>query len=240
MGKCIDCGKKLSLKKYIRCNPCRGKFSPKVIKNIASKKFGKLTVIKQVGFNKWRNALWLVKHSCGHESIKSQGKIVKGKNIISCPVCNQHRLGHTRFYDIWGKMLKRCNKENCATYKYYGGRGIKVLWKSFIEFKNDMYKSYLEHSENFGEKQTTIDRIDVNGNYELSNCHWATQKEQARNMRSNKIIEFNGLKLCLSEWTERLKFKTGVIQSRLKHNWPIERALTELPYCGKNQFSKRT
>ena len=161
------------------------------------------------------------------------GRIVKSSGT--------HGMRQTRFYDIWHKILKRCNKQSCDKYKYYGGRGIKVLWNSFAEFRDDMYESYLEHSRKFGEKNTTIDRIDNNGSYCKENCRWATWKEQFRNRSDNRMITFDGISLCLQDWANKLGFKREVIATRIdRYKWPIERALTEIPYRGKNQFSKRT
>lgn len=88
-----------------------------------------------------------------------------------------------RFNYIFLGMKRRCTDIKSSNYKYYGERGIKVEWKSYQEFKDDMYKSYKEHAKLFGEKQTTIDRIDVNGNYCKKNCRWATWKEQSGNKR---------------------------------------------------------
>ena len=75
----------------------------------------------------------------------------------------------------------RCNNPKNHKYPRYGGRGIKFLWNSFEEFRDDMHESYLEHVKKFG-KNTSIERIDVNGHYCKGNCRWATAKEQSENL----------------------------------------------------------
>ena len=97
----------------------------------------------------------------------------------------RHGMFGTRLYNIWRSMKQRCYCPNHLYYKYYGGKGISVCnkWLVFACYKNDMYESYLEHVEAFGEKDTTMDRIDSNGNYELSNVSWSTRKEQANNRK---------------------------------------------------------
>lgn len=85
-------------------------------------------------------------------------------------------------------MRSRTRSETNRVYKYYGGRGIKLCtrWEEFENFKLDMYQSYLLHQRVFGSKNTSIDRIDVDGNYEFPNCRWATRQEQMANRRITK------------------------------------------------------
>lgn len=96
-----------------------------------------------------------------------------------------------RFYRIWGDMKTRCNNSNCKKYYLYGGRGIKVCdeWSKYDNFKKDMYISYNEHILKFGEKETTLDRINPDEGYKLNNCRWATNKEQRINIRNKQIYE---------------------------------------------------
>ena len=93
----------------------------------------------------------------------------------------KHGLYGTQFYRIYYRILERCNDSRHPRFKYYGGKGVKVSWQNFIQFRDDMYESYRKHVEKFGEKNTSIDRIDGSGGYNKENCRWATYKVQNNN-----------------------------------------------------------
>ncbi len=162
-------------------------------KDITGQKFNKLTTIKRVGTNSWGGTMWLFRCDCGNEVTRLKYEIVNGK-IKSCGCVRKimhengsfrktHNMSRTRFYRIWYAMQNRCNNTCHKQHKNYGGRGISVLWESFVEFKHDMYSSYLNHCALHGEKRTTIDRVDNDGNYCKENCRWASYKKQGANRR---------------------------------------------------------
>jgi hypothetical protein len=128
-------------------------------------------------------------------------------------------MSNSREYKIWADMHKRCENPNQKTFNYYGGRGIKVCerWNDFRNFYLDMGKC----PESF-----TLDRLDCDGDYEPSNCRWASMKEQSRNRRSNHMITFNGKTQCLTAWAEETGITRGALKQRIKRNWSIEKALT--------------
>lgn len=100
----------------------------------------------------------------------------------------RHGMSYTNFYKVWSNMISRCNNPKVPCYPLYGGRGIRVCsrWELFDNFKEDMYKLYLIHRIRYGKEDTTIDRIDNEGNYTPKNCRWNTKSEQQRNKRPHK------------------------------------------------------
>ena len=139
-----------------------------------------------------------------------------------------HGMKRTRFYKIWTGMKTRCYNKNKHNYHRYGGRGIKVSvgWQGFLKFKEDMYEDYLKHCEEFGEKDTQIDRVNGDGNYELGNCKWSTREEQNNNRVDSRFITFKGERKTIAEWARVVGLNRMTIWSRLKYGWSVERALT--------------
>ena len=162
------------------------------MKDLKGKKFNYLTVIKFVGI-KNKNYCWLCQCDCGKQVIVNAGNLKSGHSK-SCGCYNikraietntTHNMCFTKFYKKWRGMIYRCTNKNGKRYMDWGGRGITFdkKWKTFINFKKDMHQSYVKHYKKYGSKNTTLDRIDNNGNYELSNCKWSTIKEQCNNKR---------------------------------------------------------
>lgn len=138
------------------------------------------------GRNSAGNVMWMCECSCGTKKVVNGSMLIKGRSK-SCgcdkSAVTTHGMSGTKFYNKWASMLGRCYNESQERYPRYGGRGITVCerWKDFMNFYEDLYESYVSHSEIYGEKNTSLDRIDNDGNYEPSNVRWATLEEQARN-----------------------------------------------------------
>lgn len=197
---------------------------PKVV-DITNKRFERLVALECVGKDKYGALLWKCKCDCGNIII-AKGTSLRMGHTQSCGcLCversTKHGMRSTRFYRIYIGIINRCNRIIDKSYPTYGGRGIKCLWSTFEEFGDDMYESYLKHCEEFGEKDTTIDRIDVNGNYCKENCHWATVIEQANNRRNNHLVEVDGEVLTVPEAARKYNINYNTIKTRLRRGKDI-------------------
>lgn len=179
-------------------------------KDIVGQKFNRLLVLSIFGKDKKSRKIIQCKCDCGtifnvseysvkNGFTKSCGCLTKEKASITH---KKHGITHSRFYNVWCGIKDRCLNEKNEHHKDYGGRGITVCdrWlDNFLNFKEDMYESYLEHVKEHGEKQTTIDRTNNNLGYTKENCRWATYKEQNNNRRDKKTqlnfiaIDTNGI-----------------------------------------------
>ncbi len=172
--------------------------------DLTGQKFNKLKVIEFAeirlsGKTKIKKSFWKCICECGNTKIvcgadlksghtKSCG-CLKNEHILSLPR-KIHGMYNTNFYSVWGEMKTRCNNNKHKSYKNYGGRGIKVSkeWHTFENFRDDMYSIYLKHIEDFGRKNTSIERLNNDGNYCKSNCTFATRAEQNKNKRNIIVI----------------------------------------------------
>jgi hypothetical protein len=137
-----------------------------------------------------------------------------------------HGLRWTRLYNIWTQMKQRCTNQNLDHYERYGGRGISVCqeWmESFEIFKkwsiNNGYLDWL-----------SLDRIDVDGNYEPENCKWSTEVEQQRNKRNNHFLTINGETKTIAEWAEISGLQYKTLQRRIYTGCKEENLLAPIGY----------
>lgn len=145
---------------------------------------------------------------------------IKGANAGNKHYRFIHGETKTRLHKIWDCMHERCERVKHPHYDAYGGRGINVCeeWKEYLPFA--------EWARNNGyTDELTIDRIDVNGNYEPNNCRWITMKEQHSNKRSNRIIEYRGQKYTLTQLAEKSGIKKTTLKERINLGWSIEDAV---------------
>lgn len=203
--------------------------------NIKGNKYNNLTVIEIVGKAKNNEKLCRCKCDCGKETIVRQSKIISGKTkSYGCykikKITERNKLrtiypndNKTRLYRIWRAMKSRTTYKSQTQYKDYGGRGI-VICK---EWKEDFYKFKEWALDNGYYDELTIDRIDVNGNYEPNNCRWITKSEQNNNQRNNVIIEYKNQKMNVAQWAKKLNIKANTLYQRIYRNYSVEKILKE-------------
>lgn len=201
------------------------------IDDMIGKKFGRLLVMGKAPTKYTPNGsartMLICLCDCGTVKQIYSGSIANGFTI-SCGCYRRekspyngttHGRSKTRIYNIWKGMNKRCRGKNPD----YGGRGIKVCneWQDSFQIFFDwaMANGYTD--------ELSIDRIDVNGNYEPSNCRWATREEQQNNKRDNVRVEFGGKVLTLSEWAQLHNINRSTLLNRINRGWEFERAITE-------------
>lgn len=202
--------------------------------DLIGQRFTRLVVVSMSGKNKNGSTVWLCECDCGNKKNVVGNRLIGG-NTKSCGCYNRdltierNKRGRkypegdagSPLYSSWNKMIQRCYKKNTKDSKDYGDRGITVCdeWRdNFLAFK--------EWALNNGyEKDLSIDRIDVNGNYEPSNCRWADDITQANNKRNNRRITINGITKTLQEWSRISGLGHKTIRYRVENNWPDDKIL---------------
>lgn len=194
---------------------------------LIGKKLGLLTVVKNIG---------LVDHVQRWECVCDCGKIVnrrteafkKNTEGMSCGctynarllgVAVKHGMHKTKEYRTWHGMKQRCYNEKNDGFFLYGGRGIKIheSWvNDFMQFVKDMGPP--------PDADSSVDRIDPNGNYEPSNCRWATKTEQSNNTRRNKFLVVDGVTDTLANHARKYGINVKTANRRLFKGWSIDDA----------------
>jgi len=208
--------------------------------DITRQKFGKLTAINLHHIkktNKGTRHYWLCRCECGNEVIVRKDHLTSYK-VRSCGCLNKEQLNSIRhltvkhnhrkhrLYHIWISLKGRCYNKSNTKYKNYGERGVRVCdeWiNNFAAFYDWSIENGYDENAKYGE--CTIERIDVNGNYEPSNCKWANEQEQANNRTTNCNITYNNETHTLAEWARIAKIKYATLYMRYKRGWSFEKCL---------------
>ena len=206
----------------------------KNIKDYSNKKYGKL-IVKYAFRDKLKNkTMAFCECECGKTKIISMGNLQSGKTKSCGCGHKKHHQTNTRLYNIWKGIKQRCYNKNNQAYKYYGKRNIIMcdIWK------ND-FISFMEWAlENGYEKNLTIDRIDVNGNYCPENCRWITSAQQNTNKRTYKKIFYENELYSAKEFSKKFGIKYRTLMWRLNQNWDVENLLKRRFVNAKIQCSK--
>ncbi len=201
-------------------------------------KFGIATVTKYIG-KLGIQAYWEYRCDCGTVGQTSSTNMKKKK---SCGCLHSKWLsekqtthGYTRDnidrrseYTIWDSLKRRCRNPTNSAYKWYGGRGINVCdrWLNG-DGKITGFECFLEDMGSRPSKYHSIDRINVNGDYEPGNCRWATYIEQNRNRRSNHKVLWGEEEITLQEACDRAGLADVTVHARLRRGWTMQKALSE-------------
>lgn len=206
--------------------------------DLTNKKINALLVIEKSP-KKSTCAYWVCKCDCGKiKTISSQalkngqkscgclnyeGAVARGRYVGSLPKthCKMLSAKFRKEYLTWQNIKARCKQKKLRCYPSYGGRGIKVCstWiNDFEKFLKDMGRAPTP--------KHTIDRINNDGNYEPSNCRWATRDEQAFNTSKNVFFEHNGKRMSITQWSVYLGGAPQLVRTRLTKGWDLERALS--------------
>ncbi len=206
---------------------------PNII-DLTGKRFSRLVAISYE--RKGKRTFWLCRCDCGESHTVETYGLRRG-NTKSCGCWNRERASkenrthgesNTQLYRVYRTMIDRCEREKNRAYSGYGGRGIKVCkrWReSFEAFKIDMGPRPFRH---------TIERINNDGNYEPSNCKWATYKEQAANRRNHGghhgyvMHEHNGKRMPMKDWVAEVGVPEVTIRKRMRSGYPFSVAISSV------------
>ena len=204
-------------------------------KDLTGMTFGRLTVIKDTKKRKHGSIVWECECQCGN-IVEATTDCLSGSKTKSCgclhkelrpQICKRtfttHGQTKTKLYWVWQGIKRRCYSKKDKQYKDYGGRGISMT----TEWKNDFCAFQKWAIQNGYKKGLTIERIDVNGNYEPNNCTWIPLRKQNMNRRTTHFLTYNEKTMSITEWANETGIPRKTISQRINnYGWSIERALT--------------
>lgn len=202
-------------------------------KNLSNQKFGKLTALKRVDDYIQPCGQHVLMYECLCDCgniVNVRAEYLKTGHTKSCGCLRIEKQPHTthgktgtRIHNIWRSMKRRCYTKSHIEYKRYGARGIIVC----DEWNNDFEKFYEWSMKNGYNDNLSIDRIDVNGNYEPSNCRWVTMKEQQNNRRNNHCITYCGKTMTTKQFSEKYNMNYSTLITRLSRGWSVEKIISK-------------
>ena len=196
--------------------------------DLTNQKFTRLKVLERAD-NLNNQVRWRCICDCGNEVIVRSAALRNGYTK-SCGCLSRdrtikrnktHGLSKHRLYSIYKNMKQRCYNKNRPDYQRYGGKGVRICKEWLDDFKTFYDWAY----ENGYSDGLSIDRIDVDGNYEPSNCRWVDDKTQARNRTNNRLVKIDGKVKTVSEWVKLLKLPQSTVRSRISRGWSPKKAL---------------
>lgn len=215
-------------------------FTEDFINSLINKRFGSL-LIREVYRSNCKSKMLKAKCDCDCGNVMSTTVyLIRKLRISKCMTCailegqkkNNRNKSKNKLYPTWCAIINRCENKNYPYYKYYGARGITIC----KEWRDD-FRIFLK---DMGEKPTpkhSIDRIDVNGNYEPSNCRWATSHEQMTNTTRAILIDINGQSKSAYEWQDISGIPSRIILVRYKKfGWRGEKLLTPVGLKKGNKY----
>ena len=205
--------------------------------DLSGKTFSGWTVIRRTE-NRGRRTMWECVCVCGAKRDVQAESLTSGKSAscgcISREATSQrsktHGMRHTREWNTWNRMIQRCTNKKNPAFKDYGGRGIFVCERWLNSFEN----FYADMGDSNG---LQIDRINNNGNYEPGNCRWTTCKQNCRNRRNSRLIEFGGETKCVTEWAEHFSVCSKSLSYRIRSGMSFEEAISLLKSTSRNNLS---
>ena len=223
---CPTCGKEFKIyykKQKCCCRSCWLEFLRKQREEkFIGQKFNHWVVKKIIKIKGKNNTRYLCECECGTLKEFTLGEL-KRSNSCGCIKKTLNGLSriNTRLYGIHQKMKDRCLNPQNEHYQNYGARGITIC-KEWLDSYTSFYTWAMDN--NYSD-DLSIDRIDVNGNYEPSNCRWVTTKEQARNKRNTIKITINDETRCLSDWCIIYKKPFNLVYKRIRRGYDVMKAL---------------